>query len=405
MVGVRYLVRVSAAVMVTVGALVSTASSASAVVRAPWSIVATPDTSAPGNQLASVSCVAKSDCWSVGNTYGGPSADSPWNTLAEHWDGRVWSIVSTPNAPSFRINMLESVSCVAGTDCWAVGQSVGATSATLAEHWDGRAWSIVSVRDPGSFANSLRAVTCVNRTDCWAVGSLVNTDLQGKNLAEHWDGRTWSVVPVPNVATTNDPREFDALLGMTCVSHADCWAVGQSVVGTIGAALAEHWDGRAWTIVATTDANEFLAVTCVRTSDCWAVGTAGADQTRAEHWNGHAWSAVATPNPAANQELWAVTCVRTSNCWAVGFSTSARTTLAEHWDGRIWSFVPTPNLSATDANRLVGVTCDPKNTPRRHEHARDDRKRARHDCWAVGATLDPSRETPLRTLAEHFGRI
>jgi hypothetical protein len=77
--------------------------------------------------------------------------------------------------------------------------------------------------------------------------------------------------------------------------------------------------------------NELFGVACTTRADCSAVGLAsngaGVQQTLAEHWNGTAWSIVATPT--GTSVLLGVACVATSDCWAVGAGDSS----IEHWDG------------------------------------------------------------------------
>jgi hypothetical protein len=61
-----------------------------------------------------------------------------FHTLAEVWNGTVWSLQSTPNRPSPAQNFLNGVSCGASQVCTAVGQTqgVGQIPATLIESGD-----------------------------------------------------------------------------------------------------------------------------------------------------------------------------------------------------------------------------------------------------------------------------
>jgi hypothetical protein len=350
--------------------------------------VATPNAASVANQLNSVACASRSDCWAVGYSEGtSPLAQN----LAEHWNGRVWSIVSVPVTGPNAFNELQAVTCVTGEDCWAVGFSANPGRSTLAEHWDGHAWTIVTTVDPSDFQD-LSSVTCTAANNCWAVG-FASGGVLDRTLAEHWDGQSWSVVPTPNTAADNN-----ALIGVACVAATSCWAVGQSFFP--GDTLAEHWDGRAWSIVATPNAspatNDLVGVACSNAADCWAVGEANVgfssqDRTLAEHWNGQAWSIVTTPNldPAEDNTLWAVTCPRSRLCWGVGWSsnknalaTSGHTEIMR-WDGRVWSLVASPNPSASENSELRGVACV-----------------APH-CWTVGVALAATLiQTPSQTLAE-----
>ena len=66
-------------------------------------------------------------------------------TLAEHWDGTSWTVLTTPSPVTF--STLVSVSCPSAAHCIAVGvSSPSATGALtpLSEVWDGSTWSVVS---------------------------------------------------------------------------------------------------------------------------------------------------------------------------------------------------------------------------------------------------------------------
>lgn len=326
-----------------------------------WSAVRTPKSPTPA-QFLSVACVTGSDCWAVG--FAGSGAGNAEQSLAEHWAGKAWSVVATPHTgPSGSQSNLTGVACVTSSDCWAVGgSSSNGVNWTRADHWDGTAWSLV----PTPHAGVLNSVACTTESDCWAVGSGLPA---GETLAEHWDGTAWSVV------TTPDSRwPFNYLYGVACTSTSDCWAVGYAAGARTPIReenLAEHWDGTAWSIVATPSnpsQSNLMGVSCVRSTDCWAVGLAGdrtgVQKAAAEQWDGTTWSRVAIPS--GHSTLLGVSCVSASDCWAVGPGN------IDHWDGTAWSNVATPN------GALRTVTCDTST-----------------DCWAMGLTA------PNVTLAEH----
>src|SRR5579872_6655600 len=108
-----------------------------------WSDVTNP-TFAFGGQLSAIAAVAANDIWVVGNA----SPSQNVNTgLFEHWDGTSWAIVSSPTPPSSSEGPeLTALAAVASNDVWAVGSYQNQTniSQTLAMHWDGNTWSIIS---------------------------------------------------------------------------------------------------------------------------------------------------------------------------------------------------------------------------------------------------------------------
>lgn len=347
-----------------------------------WSLVDAPN-AAPAeetNYLIRATCLANTDCWAVG--YYINDADFA-QTLIEHWDGTAWNIVPSPNVDNSS-GALFDVACTSGSDCWAVGYYyTGANPQTLIEHWDGTSWNIVTSPN-GSSSSLFLGVTCVSASDCWAVGGLL----------AHWDGSAWNTVSSPTPGTTG----ADFLYRVTCVSTSDCWAVGSVNEGAAGVILAQHWNGAAWVAVPTPNAADspntaLTGVTCNSTSDCWAVGYAiSASNTSnyesfIQHWDGVAWLSVTLPNPQSTQSnfLEDVACSAASNCWTVGSAAlpdGTYQTLIEHWDGSSWNTATSPNTSAVEYNVLFGTTC-----------------LSGSDCWALGYTFDG---VAFQTLTNHW---
>lgn len=245
-------------------------------------------------------------------------------------------------------------------------------------------WSVVPTPNTSaSETNVLMAVTCVSSSDCWAVGQ-GNMGPGGPNgnahaLAEHWNGTAWSIAATPAAGF-----DFNAV---SCISSSDCWAVGNGS----GSMLADHWNGSAWSTIATPSSGALInGISCPSASDCWVVGQGGngvAAQTFAEHWNGTAWSIASIPDtsPSLNNELFGVTCVSISDCWAVGGVPGiGEPTLTEHWNGLAWSIVPSPNAPGhAQVDQLGRVACVSSS-----------------DCWAVG--FKNRTNDSESTLTEHW---
>jgi hypothetical protein len=302
---------------------------------AKWSLTVSP--SVPGSSdtfLSGVSCSARPDCWAVGSAAIGSAKQEP---IAEHWNGRKWSLAVLPEPAGLATDVLFGVWCPAATRCWAVGSAApkqGVPSRPMAEHWTGKKWSVVATRAAGGL--NLTGVFCRRDTDCWAVGA---GDLGG--LAEHWNGRRWSAAATPSTG--------GGLAGVWCPGR-DCFATGDS---GFPSAIAERWNGRKWSLTPTAPLRPgtlsiLTGVSCATPTNCVAVGN-GNVQTLAEAWRGSKWVKVKSPNPAGAKaaELRAVFCLSLAACWAVGGSTkqqatSPDSTLAEHWNGTRWSIVPTP---------------------------------------------------------------
>lgn len=88
------------------------------------------------------------------------------------------------------------------TDIWTVGSS-GATP--FAEQYNGSTWTTVPMATPtGSTQTTFAGVTAISATDLWAVGNYLTAAGDYSTLAEHWNGTAWSIVASPNVKGATD---------------------------------------------------------------------------------------------------------------------------------------------------------------------------------------------------------
>ena len=109
-----------------------------------WKMQPSP-TSAFGIALQSAARVSGSRVWAAGFTGS--------RTVAEYWNGRKWQIKNTPD-PIFSADprlALNGVAALSGSNVWAVGYSgeeFNPDSRTLIEHWNGRKWKVVRSPNP-----------------------------------------------------------------------------------------------------------------------------------------------------------------------------------------------------------------------------------------------------------------
>jgi hypothetical protein len=185
-------------------------------------------------ELDGISCTSARACIAVGK-YG-----------AERWNGRDWTILPVPNRPGPQTSELLGVSCSSPRACIAVGDSSipeykGDTNTTLAERWNGRQWTIQSTPNPdtGAYSNNeLAGVSCASAHDCVAVGNG-----GAPPLIEHWNGTRWTVQQAPLPAPG---RQIDIglLSGVSCPSPGTCTAVGRyRNDNAADRTLAEHSNG------------------------------------------------------------------------------------------------------------------------------------------------------------------
>jgi hypothetical protein len=150
--------------------------------------------------------------------------DGTSNTLVEHWNGRRWAMVpspdvATPTGQSY--DHLFSVTVTSRHDAWAVGTwntaigIGGGGDHAMIEHWNGQRW-VISQPGLGIHArNYLLAVTARSASDAWAMG---DQRLPTRVLLVHWDGAHWAILPAPS----------GSLTAATTLPTGDVWAVGST---------------------------------------------------------------------------------------------------------------------------------------------------------------------------------
>jgi hypothetical protein len=121
----------------------------------------------------------------------------------------MWSPVPLPTTGAS--GTLRGVKAFGPADVWAVGSS--ATAKPLVLHWTGTAWSVVSSPNPDPGSDSLLAIGGVASNDLWAVGqqgadeTLTGVPPGTRTLIEHWDGKAWSVVACPDTGDQDPDPE------------------------------------------------------------------------------------------------------------------------------------------------------------------------------------------------------
>jgi hypothetical protein len=255
-----------------------------------WSVIPAVDPGSTFWHFEGVATAGPDDVWAVGNTATGDSG----GTLIEHWDGNAWAIVASP-APQPRplsgepYSSLDAVTTVSAEDAWAVGEVANVAPAgasnTLVEHWDGNVWSVISspdviANDSGEPFDHLLSVAANSPSDVWAVGIRgegAGIEGQGDHtLVEHWDGQSWQV------AVTADVGTWNRLHGVAV------WSGGALVVGSYQnesggtpSGLIEQWDGTSWKVVENPagSAGRLYGVAAVPSDGAWAVGSSMNGQT------------------------------------------------------------------------------------------------------------------------------
>jgi hypothetical protein len=354
-----------------------------------WSIVKSANPSTTESVLLGVTALGSTHAWAVGYYH-----DDTANTtrdLIEHWNGTRWSVVAHPG-PDTTSAFLFHVTTISPENVWAVGRYTDSSfnQLTLIEHWNGSTWELTPSPNPGPTFNTLSSIVAISAANIWAIGFYVNDDGNRQTLIEHWNGRAWELVASPNLQGRSN-----VLSSIAALSANDVWAVGDAPdINGNYVTLVEHWNGSVWRIVKSPNPSptfsHLYGVTAIAPDDVWAVGFYGAFTSLVVHWNGRRWDVAPSPNPGTDSNvLNAVTAASPQNIWAVGNLLNSGTTphaltMIQHWDGSQWSVVSSPSARA-GSNYLSDITSIPGTGA----------------FWSVGYYYDSNNSHP-QTLVEYY---
>jgi hypothetical protein len=252
--------------------------------------------------LSGVSCPTATDCMAVGTASNKSGAQL---ALIEQWNGTRWAIQSVPNPQFTNQSFLNGVSCSTETACTAVGQFNTSTGGqfTLTERWNGKSWTVQSTPITAKGPSELNGVSCPSATTCIAVGDYGTHFI---SLIERWDGKSWAIQSTPKpvgypqsvscssstaciAVGAQDVERWDGTswtiqtstitladpYGVSCPSTTLCVAVGSQ--GSSSLTLAEEWNGEIWSAQSTASPsdtfNGLAGVDCSSSTRCTAVGS------------------------------------------------------------------------------------------------------------------------------------
>jgi hypothetical protein len=240
-----------------------------------WMVVPPPSVcqlSCAAVTLSGVAAASPTEAWAVGST-------NAWTSNVWHWNGTVWTEVTTPNSA-----LPSDVTMLSASDGWIAGDR-----GTIFRY-NGTTWNFVNSHWN---SNGFYALDYLAPNEGWTVGVL-NTSPPAKGL-QRWTGSGWQEYDQPT--NTGGP-----LRGVDYISPTDVWAVGSAAVF--------HFDGAGWT--STTSTGNFMqAMELVSPTDGWAVGTGG----DIVHFNGTSWTNYTTPTTT---NLWSLDMVDANEGWAGG---------------------------------------------------------------------------------------
>jgi hypothetical protein len=192
--------------------------------------------------------------------------------------------------------------------------------------------------------------------DAWSIWGGCNpcgTPMKDDNLLEHWTGRAWRQVSVPE----NIGRFLNVVNGIAATSAHDFWMF------TIG--RAAHWNGKHWRIIKipswvvrfNLSGSIDITVADFGPTNLW-VFSSGIDSMKpvvpiASRYNGHSCRKVRLP---ATPGL--VSVVGPDDIWATGFHGPTGSQVLMNWNGNRWSqqAMPKPrDMPTRDTAQLVDL--------------------------------------------------
>jgi hypothetical protein len=308
-------------------------------------------------RLFSVAVVSHSDVWAVGLTSVFPG--DPYLgifPLVDHWNGKTWKQVSAlpKNTSDGRLYSLSSVNAVSENNVWAVGTTALGFPVIL--HWNGKAWSLAkapAVRN--SDGQTLSSVTALSANSVWAAGSNAPyTVIHGKPSPAgvtpyllHWNGKAWNSVkaPAPHGGSSGNEEGTQGIAASARDSSTSILAVGEfDQDHTYLADCRASCLGVATPSQPSASATLDPAAIAISGSSTWIAGYGFPDN--AEHWNGKAWSLVSIGGEAS-MNVTGLASTSTASTWAVGsgddpLRDGSENGLIYRYNGKTWAQVAYP---------------------------------------------------------------
>jgi hypothetical protein len=193
--------------------------------------------------------------------------------------------------------------------------------------------------------NGLTSVSASGKASAWAVGG---TDLSGGTLgaplAERWNGTSWQAATLPSGLT-------GTVGAVSTPAPDDAWAVSQLT----GYAL--HWDGTTWSVAKTWPehqlATEITGVTAFSPTDVWVFGGPGANPGIGTwHLRGTTWHKVTGLAGAVST----ASAISHADMWAIGADSVAPDDILLHYNGTGWQQVTSTALTGLQFGDILALS-------------------------------------------------
>ena len=231
------------------------------------------------------------------------------------------------------------------TDVWAVGYHtpnppLGPTL-TLTMHFDGKDWSVVSSPNPDPDYQFVSDVAAVRSDWAIAVGTYSPVGSKAQTLALEWDGSSWSHIQSP------EAKNGCAFRSITKTPSGEMFAAGTWQEGN---GLLAHRTGGSWDVHLAPPVrvfrNRFYGVSALSEDEIWCVGTKGESygdfEILIQRYDGNGnWTTFDEPTPGWSDSLEDVVAIASDDVWVAGFwydpGLSATQPLLMHFDGASWT--------------------------------------------------------------------
>jgi hypothetical protein len=331
---------------------------------------------------AAVSCGSVKACLAVGSSYtmiGGPSGITVTTTTALAWNGSRWRIITVPVPKGGHGAELQQASCPSAAACVAVGDYVTNTKTGDARFyavtWNGSALKQTATPPlpKGDHFAYLQAVSCVTARECVALGYATNAAGDNVNVAEQWNGATWTM-RVQSPTMSGQGLELDSI---SCLSLTYCEVAGQLAPPNPGSSGSSGIFLGVWNAKSIAEQKAKLpkgapaavvtAVSCAARNHCTVTANSQITLSQAdsftETWNGKAWTAtpIAPPKGEPFSFLWDVACPTAGLCVTVGsagaslFGAGAPQAVA--YNGKTWSRQTVPTPAKGREGEFASVSC------------------------------------------------
>ena len=234
-----------------------------------WSVIPSPSPGARQNILYGVAALSDSDVWAVGADQ---DANGLWHPLTEHWNGTGWATVPAVDAGPGG-NQLYAVTAVSPTSVYAAGQQAGTgfPSQALLEHWNGKTWSVVTTP---SNAETITPYAVTGNDSALAVaGDGETSTAPYTTVVESGAPANLAFQSTPN-SGSGEQDLFAAATAADGSAYAAGWFVDPSSLNH--GSLVLHGVNGQWTLDPTPDPgtgdNGFGGIAAVPGGGLWAVG-------------------------------------------------------------------------------------------------------------------------------------